>query len=68
MRSAVTALLAGYAIIGMLFFATSLYLYLTGTENIKVWRFNNILIWLVVLIGLTMLAGTLLLTLTGTTL
>jgi hypothetical protein len=68
MRLAVTILAVGYAIIGVAFFVTSLYLYISGTENKTIWRFNTIIIWLVVLLGVILVAGSLFMTLTGRTL
>lgn len=68
MRSAVLLLMVAYAVIGLVFFGTSLYLYLSGTDNKRIWRLNNIIIWLVVLLGLALVVGSLFITLTGRTL
>jgi len=65
MRSAVLVLVGFYAVMGLVFFATSLYLYLSGTDNKAVWRFNNVVIWLVVIFGVAMVIGSLFLTFTG---
>jgi hypothetical protein len=67
MRLVVTVLAVGYAIIGLIFFATSLYLYFTGTDNKAIWRFNTLVVWIVVVLGLILVAGSLLMSLTGWT-
>jgi hypothetical protein len=68
MRLAVTILAVGYAIIGLIFFFTNLYLYFSGSDNKAIWRFNTLVVWIVVILGVVLVAGSLLMSFTGTTL
>lgn len=68
MRSVAILIVGFYAVIGLVFFATSLYLYISGTDSKAAWRFNNAVIWLVVVSGVAIVLGSLVMTLTGTSL
>lgn len=65
MRSVALVLVGFYAVIGLVFFGTSLYLYISGTDSKAVWRFNSIVIWVLVILGVAMVTGSLFMTLTG---